>query len=92
MFAQADVVVLSAHPVGAGNLPVLELLSDRDPETIVIHLPEGRDFPSYDFARGAAVPVLSTLCAAGAQCTGSFNGILGLLDTPTKTSTMRSNP
>jgi iron complex transport system ATP-binding protein len=78
---RADRIILSMHPVGTGNLPVLAVLREADPARIIIHLPEGRDFPSYDFTRGAAVPVLSTLCAAGAQCTGSFNGILGLLDT-----------
>jgi iron complex transport system ATP-binding protein len=77
---RADRIILSMHPVGTGNLPVLAVLREADPARIIIHLPEGRDFPSYDFTRGAAVPVLSTLCAAGAQCTGSFNGILGLLD------------
>jgi len=77
---RADRIILSMHPVGTGNLPVLAVLREADPARIIIHLPEGRDFPSYDFTRGAAAPVLSTLCAAGAQCTGSFNGILGLLD------------
>lgn len=79
MLAQADVVVLSTHPVGAGNLPVLELLSDRDPETIVIHLPEGRDFASYDFARGSAAKAYGELCAAGVSCTSTYEGILRFL-------------
>lgn len=82
MLAQADKIILSVHPVGSGNLPVLMLLRDADPARIIIHLPEGRDFPSYDFAKGAAAAALADLCCAGAQCTPSYNGILGLLDQP----------
>jgi iron complex transport system ATP-binding protein len=81
MLSRADRIILSSHPVGAGNLPVLVMLREADPARIIIHLPEGRDFISYDFAKGAAAPVLSALCTTGAQCTGSFNGILELLDT-----------
>jgi iron complex transport system ATP-binding protein len=81
LLSRADRIILSAHPVGTENLPVLLALRQADPARIIIHLPEGRDFSSCDFARGAAVAVLFDLCAAGAQCTGSFNGILGLLDT-----------
>jgi iron complex transport system ATP-binding protein len=92
LLSGADRIVLSAHPVGTENLPVLLALREADPARIIIHLPEGGDFSSCDFASGTAVAAFSDLCAAGAQCTGSFNGILGLLDTPTKTSTMRSNP
>ncbi|NLD57228.1 MAG: ABC transporter ATP-binding protein [Methanomicrobiales archaeon] len=77
--AQADAVVLSAHPIGAGNLPVLQLLRDTDPERIVIHLPEGRDFASCDFAHGAAAAVYADLCQAGARCTPAYDGILRLL-------------
>jgi len=76
-----DRIILSMHPVGSGNLPVLAMLRETDPARIIIHLPEGRDFPSFDFAKGAAVAAFQDLCAAGVQCTGSFNGILGLLDT-----------
>ncbi|MDO9325532.1 MAG: ABC transporter ATP-binding protein [Methanoregula sp.] len=79
MVSQADRIILSAHPVGLGNLPVLSVLRESDPARIIIHLPEDRNFPSYDFANGAAAAALSDLRAAGAQCTGSFNGILGLL-------------
>lgn len=79
LLQEADRIILSMHPVGTGNLPVLSVLRESDPARIVIHLPEGRDFPSYDFAKGAAATALSDLCAAGAQCTGSFDGILGLL-------------
>jgi len=80
LLSRADRIILSGHPVGSGNLPVLLALREADPARIIIHLPEGRDFPSYDFAKGAADAALSNLCAAGAQCTGNFNGILGLLD------------
>jgi len=80
LFPEADRIILSMHPMGTGNLPVLEVLRETDPARIIIHLPEGRDFPSYDFTKGSAAAVLSDLCAAGAQCTGNFNGILGLLD------------
>ncbi len=81
MLFRADRIILSMHPVGSGNLPVLLAFHDVDPARIIIHLPEGRNFFSYDFAKGAAAAVLSDLCDAGAQCNGSFNGILGLLDT-----------
>ena len=81
LLSRADRIILSAHPVGTENLLVLLALREADPARIIIHLTEGGDFSSYDFARGAAVAAFSDLCAAGAQCTGSFNGILGLLDT-----------
>ncbi|GAB6285791.1 MAG: ABC transporter ATP-binding protein [Methanoregula sp.] len=86
LLSRADRIILSMHPVGTGNLPVLLALNEADPARIIIHLPEGRDFPSYDFTKGAVATVLFDLCAAGVQCTGTFNGILGLLDTtPHKT-------
>lgn len=79
MLAQADRVVLSVHPVGAGNLPVLLALRDMDPARIIIHLPEGRDFTSYDFTKGTAAAAYHGLCAAGAPCTSTYDGILRLL-------------
>ena len=75
----ADRIIFSGHPVGPGNLPVLLALRDADPARIIIHLPADRDFNSYDFIKGAAAAALRELCAAGAECTGSFDGILGLL-------------
>ncbi|MFA5268130.1 MAG: ABC transporter ATP-binding protein [Methanoregula sp.] len=88
-----DRIILSMHPVGTGNLPVLAVLRGTDPSRIIIHLPEDRDFSSYDFTRGAAAAACKDLCAAGAQCTGSFNGILALLDTVSPTpDTPRSEP
>jgi iron complex transport system ATP-binding protein len=80
MLPGEDRIIISMHPVGAGNLPVLAVLRGMDPARIIIHLPEGRDFSSYDFTRGAATAAFRDLCAAGAQCTGSFDGILDLLD------------
>jgi len=77
--AWADRIVLCAHPVGTGNLPVLEILTESAAERIIIHLPEGRDFVSYDFAKGAAAAAYTGLCSAGAACTGTFDGILALL-------------
>jgi iron complex transport system ATP-binding protein len=86
LLSRADRIILSVHPVGTGNLPVLLALREADPTRIIIHLPEGRDFPSYDFAKGAATAAFQDLRAAGALCTGSFDGILGFLDTaPHKT-------
>ncbi len=79
MLAQADVVVLSAHPVGAGNLPVLQLLRDTDPGRIVIHLPERRDFLSYDFAKGTAAAAYRDLCGAGSRGTPTCDGVLAFL-------------
>lgn len=85
MAVQADRIVLSAHPVGAGNLPVLAVLREAGPVKTIIHLPEGRDIASYDFARGAAAAAVSDLCAAGAACTGTYEGILSYLDSPAPT-------
>jgi iron complex transport system ATP-binding protein len=80
LLARADRIILAVHPVGTGNLPVLLALREADPSRVILHLPEGRDFVSFDYAKGAAAAALTDLCAAGAQCTASFNGILGLLD------------
>jgi iron complex transport system ATP-binding protein len=82
----ADRIILSMHPVGGGNLPVLTVLRETDPARIIIHIPEGRDFSSYDFTKGAATTAFQDLCSAGALCTGSFNGILGLLDKTPETT------
>ncbi|MDO8872049.1 MAG: ABC transporter ATP-binding protein [Methanoregula sp.] len=79
LLSRADRIILSAHPIGSGNLPVLLALRDADPARIIIHMPEGRDFLSYDFAKGAATAAFENLCTAGAQCTTSYEGILGLL-------------
>jgi iron complex transport system ATP-binding protein len=79
MLTQADRIILSVHPVGSGNLPVLAELRNVDPALIIIHLPEDRDFASYDFTGGAASAALADLCAAGARHTSSYDGILGLL-------------
>lgn len=77
---RADCILFSCHPLGSGNLPVLLALRDADPFRIIIHLPSDRDFNSYDFTKGAASSAFLDLCAAGAQCTGNFNGILDLLN------------
>jgi len=77
LLIRADRIVLSAHPVGTGNLPALLALREADPARIIVHLPEGHTFQSCDFAKGAAAAAYSDLCSAGAQCTGSFSGILG---------------
>jgi len=79
MLSRADRIILSVHPVGSGNLPVLAELGEVDPARIIIHLPEDRNFASYDFTGGSAAAALTDLCAAGAQCTTSYDGILGLL-------------
>lgn len=81
LIARADRIILSLHPVGTGNLPVLLALREADPARLIIHLPEGREFSSCDFARGAAAAAFQDLCNAGARCTGSFSGILALLET-----------
>ncbi|HUW85674.1 MAG TPA: ABC transporter ATP-binding protein [Methanoregula sp.] len=87
MLSRADRIILSVHPVGSGNMPVLAELFGVNPTQIIIHLPEDRDFSSYDFARGAAAAALTDLCTAGAQCTTSYDGILALLysEPPKKT-------
>ena len=79
---RAERIILSMHPVGPGNLPVLTMLREADPSRIIIHLPDGREVSSYDFTRGAASAVIQDLHDAGAHCTGTFNGILELLSTP----------
>jgi hypothetical protein len=50
-----------------------------DPTRIIIHLPEGREFASYDFTKGTAAAAYQGLCAAGAPCTSTYDGILRLL-------------
>jgi iron complex transport system ATP-binding protein len=80
MLSRADRIVLSAHPVGSGNLPVLNLLREAAASRVIIHLPEGRDFSSYDFSKGAAATAYANLRTAGATCTGTFDGILAYLE------------
>lgn len=79
MIARADRIVLSAHPIGTGNFPVLEVVKGIDPGRLVIHLPEGRNFASYDFAKGSAASALTALAGSGARCTGTYDGILACL-------------
>lgn len=89
----SDHIILSMHPIGAGNLPVLNVLLETDPTRIIIHLPDHQDFSSYDFTRGAATGVMADLCAAGASCTNTFKGILVLMDRAwTGKPSPRSNP
>jgi iron complex transport system ATP-binding protein len=76
---RADRIVLSVHPVGRGNLPVITALRSVDPARIIIHLPEGLDFPSSDFCGGAAAAALASLCSGGARCTGTYDRILAFL-------------
>ena len=86
LFPRADRIILSAHPVGMGNLPVIHALREADPARIIIHIPDDGDFSTYDFAKGAAATAFQDLYKAGAQRTASFNGLLELLDTdPHKT-------
>ena len=93
LLSRADRIVLSAHPVGTGNLSVLLALRAVDPTRVIIHLTEGREFSSYDYTKGAAIAAFSELCTAGAQCTGSFNGILEFLNTEShKTCQHREEP
>jgi iron complex transport system ATP-binding protein len=93
LLPETDRIILSAHPVGSGNLPVLSVLRESDPARLVIHVPDGRDFSSYDFTGGAAAAALADLCAAGASCTGTFGGILAFLDKMDgENPDLRSNP
>ncbi|WP_321504553.1 ABC transporter ATP-binding protein [uncultured Methanoregula sp.] len=90
LIARADRIILSVHPMGTGNLPVILALREAVPARIIIHCPEGRTFTSIDYAKGTAAAALSDLCSAGAECTTGFNGILDLLETaPQKNSTPR---
>jgi iron complex transport system ATP-binding protein len=79
MVSLADCVVLSVHPVGTGNLPVIEILRSVDSGRLVIHLPEGRDFASYDFTKGTAAAVFAALVRSEVRCTGTFDGIVAYL-------------
>lgn len=80
MAMEADRIVLSVHPVGTGNYPVLEILQGMDPGRLVIHLPDSREFSSFDFTRGKAATAYAALCSAGVSCTGTCDGILALLE------------
>lgn len=80
MLVQADRIVLSAHPVSTGNLPVLLALRKVDPARIIIHLPDGVDFSSCDFAKGAAAAVYRELGDAGVPCVSTYDGILRFLE------------
>ncbi|MCK9632653.1 MAG: ABC transporter ATP-binding protein [Methanoregula sp.] len=82
MAAKADRIVLPMHPVGTGNLPALSVLRESDPFKVIVHLPEGREYTSYDFARGAAAAAMTDLCTAGASCTSTYDGILLFLEQP----------
>jgi iron complex transport system ATP-binding protein len=79
ILAKADKIVLSVHPVGTGNLPVLQVLRDINPARIIIHLPAGREFVSYDFARGAAATAYQDLRTAGAHTATSYEEIVAFL-------------
>jgi len=80
MANRADRIVLSLHPVGTGNLPVISVLREAGPENVIVHLPEGRTVTSYDFAKGAAAAAMTDLCSAGACCTSTYDGILTFLE------------
>lgn len=82
VISQADVVILSVHPVGTGNFPVIGILRDMKPGRLIIHLPSGRGFTSYDFANGTAAAVYNALVSAGAPCAPTFDDILTLLEDP----------
>ncbi len=89
MISQSDVVILSAHPVGTGNFPVIDILRSVEPGRLIIHLPEGREFSSYDFAKGSAAAAFAALVAAGARCTGTYDGIMTYLTLPSGQSDSR---
>ncbi|MDD1686711.1 ABC transporter ATP-binding protein [Methanoregula sp.] len=80
MVARADRIILPAHPVSAGNLPVLFVLRETGAAKVIVHLPEGREFASYDFAKGVAAAAMTDLCSAGASCTSTYDGILAFLE------------
>jgi len=82
MANRADRIILPAHPVSAGNLPVLSVLRESDPAKVIVHLPAGREFASYDFAKGAAAAAMTDLCTAGASCTPTYDGIITFLEQP----------
>jgi len=82
MVSEADRVILSAHPVGSGNYPIIDLLRSMEPGRLIIHVPEGRDFSSYDFAKGNAAAAYADLCTAGTARTGKYERILAFLEDP----------
>jgi len=47
MVAAADVAVVTAMPVGPGNLANLEVLCEQETTPVVIYMPEGGEFTDY---------------------------------------------
>ena len=79
LVSQADIVILSVHPVGTGNFPVIDILRTLEPGRLIIHLPDGRDFMSYDFTKGSVAAAFTVLADAGSRCIGTYDGILAYL-------------
>ncbi|OPX64397.1 MULTISPECIES: ABC transporter ATP-binding protein [unclassified Methanoregula] len=92
MIAQSDRIVLSAHPVGTGNLPVLEAVRGTGPGRLLIHLPEGRDIASYDFAKGAAAAVYQQILDAGSPCCETHDSILRHLEQESQRKNREGDP
>jgi len=55
MVAAADVAILTAMPIGPGNLANLEALCDQETTPVIIYMPEGGEFTDYSGGKLAAV-------------------------------------
>ncbi|MDP3563915.1 MAG: ABC transporter ATP-binding protein, partial [Methanoregula sp.] len=72
----ASCVIVTHHPIGAGNLPVILALQEIDPEKIILHVPDGTSLASCDFTGGIAARILEEVLVAGARCAPTFTEIL----------------
>lgn len=74
--SRASHVIITHHPIGTGNLPVIRALEGIDPKKIILHLPEGTNIASCDFTGGVAARILEEALVAGARCAPTFTEIL----------------
>ncbi|MFA4849251.1 MAG: ABC transporter ATP-binding protein [Methanoregula sp.] len=77
--SHASYVIITHHPVGAGNLPVILALREIDPKKIILHLPDGTSLASCDFTGGVAMRTLEDAQVAGAQSAPTFTEILAYI-------------
>ncbi len=74
--SRASNVIVTHHPIGAGNLPVILALREIDPEKIILHIPDGTNLTSCDFSGGVAARILEEIRVTGARCAPTFSEIL----------------
>jgi len=71
----SDRIVLCIHPFGFGNLEVLQFLQTVNPEKIVFYLPEGKEYPEFDFTGGAAQAILTALQNSGVMSGAWYSAV-----------------